>query len=119
MKWNSSACFAVAEVGSVAFAQEATIVHDAEYYVLEAQHAEQWVEDGAAVARNLSAFRDANGGNPSNILHILIDGMGFGAMGIPALNAIRGYSTPEINGFGDEGMRLARMYTEPSCAPTR
>ncbi len=23
------------------------------------------------------------------------------------------------NEFADEGMRLARMYTEPSCTPTR
>jgi arylsulfatase len=35
------------------------------------------------------------------------------------LNAIRGYKTPNINQFADEGMRLARMYTEPSCTPTR
>ncbi len=40
-------------------------------------------------------------------------------MGIPELNAIRGYSTPAINEFADEGMRLARMYTDPSCTPTR
>ena len=45
--------------------------------------------------------------------------MGFGDMGIPELNAIRGYSTPAINEFADEGMRLARMYTDPSCTPTR
>jgi arylsulfatase len=32
---------------------------------------------------------------------------------------IRGYETPSINQFAREGMRLARMYTEPSCTPTR
>ncbi len=52
-------------------------------------------------------------------LQRMIDDMGFGDMGIPELNAIRGYSTPAINEFADEGMRLARMYTEPSCTPTR
>ena len=52
-------------------------------------------------------------------LQRMIDDMGFGDMGIPELNAIRGYSTPAINEFADEGMRLARMYTDPSCTPTR
>jgi arylsulfatase A-like enzyme len=45
--------------------------------------------------------------------------MGFGDMGIPELNAIRGYKTPHINKLSDESMRFARMYTEPSCTPTR
>ncbi|MEM6577436.1 MAG: sulfatase-like hydrolase/transferase [Pseudomonadota bacterium] len=40
-------------------------------------------------------------------------------MGIPELNALRGYSTPKINDFSDEVMRMVRMYTEPSCTPTR
>jgi arylsulfatase len=40
-------------------------------------------------------------------------------MGIPELNAVRGYSTPNINEFAREGMRFVRMYTEPSCTPTR
>ena len=41
------------------------------------------------------------------------------ALGIPELNAIRGYKTPSMNKFADEGMRFARVYTEPSCTPTR
>jgi arylsulfatase len=104
--------------GSVS-AQESPIAHDAEYYILEAQHAEQWTADDAAVDAKLAAFREANGGKPPNLLYILIDDMGFGDMGIPELNAIRGYGTPNINQFADEGMRFARMYTEPSCTPTR
>ena len=42
-----------------------------------------------------------------------------GDVGIPELNAIRGCSTLAIDGFADEGMRLIRMYTEPSRTPTR
>jgi arylsulfatase A-like enzyme len=49
----------------------------------------------------------------------MIDDMGFGDMGIPKVNAIRGHSTAANNEFADEGVRLARMYTEPSGAPTR
>jgi arylsulfatase A-like enzyme len=40
-------------------------------------------------------------------------------MGIPDLNALRGYETPAINKFSDQSMRLNRIYTEPSCTPTR
>jgi arylsulfatase len=99
--------------------QAAEIVHDSEYYVLEAQNAERWAADDKLVDQKLAEFRKTNGGNPPNILYILIDDIGFGDLGIPELNAIRGYKTPAINQFAREGMRFARMYTEPSCTPTR
>jgi arylsulfatase A-like enzyme len=95
------------------------IIHDAEYYVLEAQHADAWKADDAAVDEKLKAFQKKNGGKPPNVLYILVDDIGFGDLGIPELNAIRGYSTPSINKLSDQGMRYARMYTEPSCTPTR
>ncbi|KIC46012.1 sulfatase [Ruegeria sp. ANG-S4] len=104
---------------SAAAAQDAPIIHDAEYYILEAQNAEQWAEDNAEVDQLLEAFREENEGKPPNILNILIDDIGFGDLGIPELNAVRGYSTPHINDFSDEAMRMVRMYTEPSCTPTR
>ncbi|WP_029063045.1 sulfatase-like hydrolase/transferase [Labrenzia sp. DG1229] len=100
-------------------AQDVPIVHDAEFYILQAQHADQWVEDDAAVDAALAEFRAGNDGKPPNILSILVDDMGFGDMGIPELNAVRGYETPNINQLADEGMRMVRMYTEPSCTPTR
>ncbi len=100
-------------------AQAKDIVHDTEYYILEAQNGEQWAEDDKAVDRKLAEFKKKNGGKPPNILYILIDDIGFGDLGIPELNAIRGYETPNINEFAREGMRFARMYTEPSCTPTR
>lgn len=105
-------------IGSAAQAQD-PIAHDAEYYILEAQHAQQWAEDDAAVDDRLAAFREGNDGKAPNILYILVDDIGFGDMGIPELNAVRGISTPNINTLSDQGMRMARMYTEPSCTPTR
>jgi arylsulfatase len=107
----------VGTISSAALA--ADIVHDSEYYVLEAQNAEKWAADDKLVDQKLAEFRQRNGGNPPNILYILIDDIGFGDLGIPELNAIRGYKTPAINQFAREGMRFARMYTEPSCTPTR
>jgi len=112
--WAFAAVFGVS-----ASVQAAEIKHDADYYILEAQHGEKWTADDKAVDDKLAAFRERNNGNPPNILYILIDDMGFGDMGIPELNAVRGYSTPNINKLADESMRFVRMYTEPSCTPTR
>ena len=95
------------------------IVFDTEYYILEAQNAEKWARDDEAVDRKLAEFKNKNGGKPPNILYILIDDLGFGDMGIPELNKVRGYETPNVNEFAREGMRFVRMYTEPSCTPTR
>jgi len=104
-------------LGQVAVA--ADIVHDSEYYVLEAQNGEKWAADDKTVDQKMAEFRKRNGGKPPNIVYILIDDIGFGDLGIPELNAIRGYKTPRINELAREGMRMARMYTEPSCTPTR
>ena len=104
---------------SAVVAQNASILHYSEYYILEAQHAEQWAEDDAAVDALLAEFRAKNDGRPPNIISVLIDDIGFGDLGIPELNAVRGYETPNINDFSDQAMRMVRMYTEPSCTPTR
>jgi arylsulfatase len=98
---------------------ESEIVHDAEYYILEAQNKEEWAGDDKALDEKLAAFRKQNGGKAPNILYILIDDIGFGDLGNATLNSIRGYRTPAINEFAREGVRLSRMYTEPSCTPTR
>ena len=109
----------MAAFGLAAHAEDKPIIQDSEFYILKSQHAEQWAEDDAAVEKMLAEFREKNGGKPPNILNILIDDVGFGDLGIPELNAIRGYKTPHINQFSDEAMRMARYYTEPSCTPTR
>jgi len=97
----------------------ADIVHDAEYYISAAQNGEKWAADDKLVDEKIAAFRNKNGGKPPNIFYILIDDIGFGDLGSETLNSIRGYKTPAINEFAREGMRMARMYTEPSCTPTR
>ena len=67
----------------------------------------------------LAELRAKNGGKPPNILYVLIDDVSFGQMGNPAMNYVMGIRTPSINKFATEGMSLMRMYTEPSCTPTR
>ncbi len=95
------------------------LIHDAEYYILKQQNAEQWQKDDEAVDKKLAEFRINNGGKAPNIIYLLIDDIGYGDLGIPELNALRGYETPNINKLADESMRFSRMYTEPSCTPTR
>lgn len=97
----------------------ADIAHDAEYYILKEQLGEAWEAQDKIIDQKLAAFREKNGGNPPNIFYILIDDIGFGDLGSETLNSIRGYKTPSINEIAREGMRLSRMYTEPSCTPTR
>ena len=65
-------------VSAVTLSQAAELVHDSEYYILEAQNAEQWAVDDKAVDAKLAAFKTKNGGKPPNILYILIDDIGFG-----------------------------------------
>lgn len=103
----------------IAFASAADIVHDAEYYILEKQNGEKWSLEDKDLDQRLAEFRKSNGGKSPNIFYILIDDIGFGDLGSETLNVIRGYKTPNINKVARDGMRLARMYTEPSCTPTR
>lgn len=119
---RSLTCVGFAAVGAFAtplVKAQNKIPHDAGYYILEAQHGKQWAADNKSVDEKLAAFRKRNGGKSPNILHILVDDIGFGDLGIPELNAVRGYKTPHINKLAKESMRFVRMYTEPSCTPTR
>jgi arylsulfatase A-like enzyme len=122
---RSKHCFALGlaalllVIGVATVQAKEKIVHDSEYYILEAQNGKKWAADDKAVDKKLAEFTKKNGGKPPNILYILIDDIGFGDLGDPVLNAIRGYKTPNINKIADQGMRFSRMYTEPSCTPTR
>ncbi len=99
-----------------AFAGE--IIHDAEYYVLEAQHGDKWEAQDAALAEKLEALRRKHG-SPPNIIHIMWDDTPVGEVGIPQLQKNRGFETPHMNRFAAEGIYFTRMYTEPSCTPSR
>ena len=58
-------------------------------------------------------------GTPPNIIHVMWDDTPVGDVGIPALQKVRGYETPNMNRMAAEGINFMRMYTEPSCTPTR
>jgi len=100
-------------------AKKGEIQHDAEHYMLLAQHGDRWEQEDTAIATKLEEVRNANGGKRPNILFVLIDDVGFGEMGDPVLNHVRGYTTPNINALARESMTFSRMYSEPTCTPTR
>ena len=120
MHLNSGVIFLCLSCATTSVAQQGSqIVHDAEYYILEAQHVESWAADDKDVNAKLAEFRRRNGGKPPNILYVLVDDLSFGEMGIPEFNYVRGSETPHINAFADESISFMRMYTEPSCTPSR
>lgn len=104
---------------AVATATDNGIVHDGEYIFLRAQYGAKWDEQDKAIDARLAEIREKNGGKRPNILYVLIDDVSFGQMGNRALNYVTGIDTRNINDFATEGLSLMRMYTEPSCTPTR
>jgi len=94
------------------------IVHDAEYYVLEAQNGEKWAAEDKSLQQKLTELKKKHGA-PPNIIHIMWDDTAFGDVGIPAIQKVRGLETPNINKLADEGILFTRMYTEVGCTPTR
>ena len=99
--------------------QSGSIVHDAEYYILEAQNGKRWKAEDKQIDKKLKAIRKKNGNKPPNIIYILLDDLGFGEIGMPDMSVVRGYKTPHIDSLAREGLSFQRMYSEPSCTPTR
>ena len=77
------------------FAQD-KIVHDAEYYILNAQNWDRWATEDVELDKRLAELKKEHGKSP-NIVYILWDDMVFGDAGIPAINKIRGFDTPNCN----------------------
>src|SRR5271166_2033057 len=103
---------------AVAQSKKPEIVHDSEYYILEAQHGQVWAAEDKDLDAKLAELRKKYG-TPPNIIHIMWDDMAVGEVGIPAIQKIRGFETPNINRLAADGINFMRMYTEPSCTPSR
>jgi arylsulfatase len=104
-------------LASTAYATD--IQHGAEHYILAAQNGDKWAADNKAVDAKLAEVRQANGGKRPNIVYILLDDIGYGEIGTPDLTPSRGYSTPHIDALARQSLTFHRMYSEPSCTPTR
>ena len=105
-------------VGMASSAMAKDIIHDAEFQLLQEQHGERWAEEDKSIEQKLDALQKKHGKRP-NIIHIMWDDMKYGAIGHPMLNNVTGYVSPNINKMAASGMTFSRMYSEPSCTPTR
>ena len=99
-------------------ADPGSIVHDAEYYILFDQHGDAWAAEDADLDDRLAELEAKHGRKP-NIVHVMWDDMAFGDAGIPALNKVRGFDTPNSNRMAAEGALFTRYYTEAACTPSR
>src|ERR1700739_5007954 len=101
-----------ADVEQTATAQSANhgIVQDSEHYILEMQRREQWSAEDQDINQKLAALRKKHG-TPPNIIHIMWDDTAVGEVGIPAIQKVRGFETPNINRLAAEGINFMRMYT--------
>ncbi len=119
---NSAFCAMVLTICCAGAAQAASpgnkIVFDAEFVQLRAQHGEEWAAEDKLLRAKLAEMREKYG-RPPNIVHIMWDDHSLGEVGIRQMNKVLGYDTPRINQMADEGISFTRMYTEPSCTPTR
>ncbi|PRY23545.1 arylsulfatase [Aliiruegeria haliotis] len=94
------------------------LVHDAEFQRLWEQNGDRWAEEDKEVAAKLAEL-EARFGKKPNIIHILWDDTRYGSVGHRLLTDITGYDAPNIEQMAAEGASFTRMYTEPSCTPTR
>ncbi len=94
------------------------IIHDAEHYILAAQHGDKWAIEDKTIDEKLAELKAKFGATP-NIIHIMWDDTAVGEIGIPEIQIVRGFSTPNMNQMAQEGINFMRMYTEPSCTPSR
>ncbi len=112
--------FAVLLVGMLLapLATAGEIIHDAEHYILEAQHGQKWKAEDKNLNKKLAELKKKFG-RPPNIIHIMWDDTPLGEVGIPELQKIRGFETPNINKMAKDGINFMRMYSEPACTPSR
>lgn len=65
-----------------AIAQDKRIIHDAEHYLLEAQHGEKWAAEDKVISAKLAELKKKHGRRP-NLIHIMWDDTALGEIGIP------------------------------------
>jgi len=112
------ALFVACTAGHTAIAQQTKpeIIHDAEYYILATQHGAQWATEDQDISRKLTELRQKHS-TPPNIIHIMWDDTAVGEVGIPAIQKVRGFETPNINRLAAEGINFMRIRTVLHAQP--
>jgi arylsulfatase len=96
--------------------QAGKIVHDAEYYILEAQNGKKWAVEDKQLDKKLAELRKKYK-NPPNIIHFMWDDQPVMAFGDPLYQKIRGYSTPNLNKLAADGMMFAFIKRSVATRP--
>ena len=112
------ATFVILATSLIAKSRGKEIVHDAEYYILKVQNGERWDKEDKKIKAKLAELKKKFG-TPPNIVYLLWDDTAYSVVGFPGLQKNFGFETPNINQMAKEGINFTRMYTEPSCTPTR
>lgn len=94
------------------------IIHDAEYYILEAQNGKVWAVEDGKLDQKIAELRTKYG-RPPNLIHYMWDDQPLMSFGDPIYQKVRGYETPHLNKLAADGMMFTRMLTEPGCTPSR
>ena len=118
MKRATTTLLAIGLMAGITAEAEKPIIHDAEHYPLEQQHGAAWAQQDAEIDAKLAEL-EAKFGTKPNIIHIMWDDTALGEIGIPEIQAVRGFETPVMNKMAEDGINFMRMYTEPACTPTR
>ena len=105
-------------VGTPLAKESGKIIHDAEYVKLWEQHGDKWTKENVELDNKLAKLKQKFGKSP-NIIHMMWDDSGYGDVGSPILTRVHGIDTPNIDKLAKSGITFTRMYTEPSCTPTR
>ena len=71
-------------------AQAKDIVHDAEYYILEAQNGKVWAVEDGKLDEKIAQLREKYG-RPPNLIHYMWDDQPVMSFGDPMYQQIRGY----------------------------
>ncbi len=108
----------VLALGAPVHGQASSIVHDAEFEILLEQHADAWEAEDQGLDARLAEMERRNVKRP-NIIYFMWDDAAYGRVGHPMLSKVTGMETPTFDRIAREGMTFTRMYTEPSCTPTR
>lgn len=94
------------------------VIYEAEFARLQNEKRHDWQKEDRSLGKVLVQLQEKHGKRP-NIIHVMWDDNSLGEVGIPEMNKVLGVNTPRINRMADEGIAFTRMYTEPSCTPTR
>jgi len=91
---------------------------DAPYSKLEEKNKDKWAAEDKQIDAKLAALEKKFGKKP-NIIMVLTDDVGWGALGAYGGGKVVGAPTPQLDKMARAGMKFLSAYSEPSCTPTR